>query len=107
MRPRGSWGGDRLDAHGLRYRGGGSGREQAKLARWLPHGTRDRSPPAPPSLTLTSRHPPLAPLSLPRRGETRIELHLYFQLLRPGGLLMGDDYQDFPAVRADVDEFVS
>ena len=39
------------------------------------------------------------------RGETIIEIHLYWQLVRPGGLLMGDDYRDFPAVRSDVDEF--
>lgn len=39
------------------------------------------------------------------RGETIIEIHLYWQVLRPGGLLMGDDYRDFPAVKADVDEF--
>lgn len=39
------------------------------------------------------------------RGETLIELTLYWQLLRPGGVLMGDDYTLFPAVRHDVDIF--
>jgi hypothetical protein len=39
------------------------------------------------------------------RGETLIEIHLYWQLLRPGGVLMGDDYREFPAVREDVQEF--
>lgn len=36
------------------------------------------------------------------RGETAAETMLYFQLLRPGGLLMGDDYSGFPAVEHDV-----
>lgn len=39
-------------------------------------------------------------------GETLSELLLYFQLLRPGGLMIGDDYRDFPAVKHDVDLFV-
>jgi hypothetical protein len=39
-------------------------------------------------------------------GETFSELVLYFQLVRPGGLLMGDDYEAFPAVKHDVDLFV-
>ena len=38
-------------------------------------------------------------------GETLIELILYFQLLRPGGLLMGDDWEGFPAVSHDVQMF--
>jgi len=36
------------------------------------------------------------------KGETLIELHMYYQLLRPGGILMGDDWEAFPAVRHDV-----
>jgi hypothetical protein len=39
------------------------------------------------------------------RGETIVELTLYWQLLRPGGVLMGDDYNIFPAVKHDVDLF--
>ena len=39
-------------------------------------------------------------------GETFAELVLYFQLVRKGGLLMGDDYSGFPAVKHDVDLFV-
>ena len=39
------------------------------------------------------------------KGETFVELHLYFELLRPGGLLIGDDYAMFPAVKHDVDRF--
>lgn len=35
-------------------------------------------------------------------GETLVELHMYYNLLRPGGLLLGDDYTFFPAVRHDV-----
>jgi hypothetical protein len=38
-------------------------------------------------------------------GETLVELIMYYQLLRPGGLLMGDDYNMFPAVKRDVDTF--
>lgn len=39
-------------------------------------------------------------------GETFAEMVLYFKLLRPGGLMMGDDYDEFPAVKHDVDLFV-
>ena len=39
------------------------------------------------------------------RGETLLEVHLYWSLLRPGGVLAGDDYQLFPAVSHDVDAF--
>jgi predicted O-methyltransferase YrrM len=38
-------------------------------------------------------------------GETFAELYVYFQLLRKGGLLIGDDYKSFPAVQHDVDLF--
>jgi hypothetical protein len=38
-------------------------------------------------------------------GETLVELTLYYALLRPGGLLMGDDYEGFPAVAHDVQLF--
>lgn len=38
-------------------------------------------------------------------GETFIEMFLYYQLLRPGGLLIGDDYGKFKAVAHDVDAF--
>lgn len=38
--------------------------------------------------------------------ETYIELCLYWRQLRPGGILMGDDY-GWPAVRTDVDRFVA
>mmetsp|Transcript_46127 Transcript_46127/g.93007 ORF Transcript_46127/g.93007 Transcript_46127/m.93007 type:complete len:386 (+) Transcript_46127:49-1206(+) len=41
------------------------------------------------------------------RGDTLAELHLYWQLLRPGGLLLGDDYYGFPAVRHDVRAFAT
>jgi hypothetical protein len=40
-------------------------------------------------------------------GETFAELVLYFQLLRPGGVMMGDDYGTFPAVKHDVDLFAN
>ena len=40
-------------------------------------------------------------------GETFAELYLYFQLVRSGGILMGDDYATFPAVKHDVDLFVA
>lgn len=40
-------------------------------------------------------------------GETLIELVMYYQLLRVGGVLMGDDYSSFPAVKHDVDAFAS
>merc|ERR1712039_989061 len=41
------------------------------------------------------------------KGETLVELHLYYELLRPGGVLFGDDYdaEIFPSVRQDVDLF--
>ena len=38
-------------------------------------------------------------------GETLVELILYYQLLRPGGVLVGDDYTSFPGVKHDVDLF--
>jgi len=38
-------------------------------------------------------------------GETFAELMLFFQLLRPGGMMLGDDYAFFPAVKHDVDLF--
>ena len=40
-------------------------------------------------------------------GETYIELQLYFDLLEPGGILFGDDYDSYPAVRHDVNRFAS
>ena len=40
-------------------------------------------------------------------GETLVELFLYYDLLRPGGLLMGDDFYMFPAVAHDVTIFAS
>jgi len=39
------------------------------------------------------------------RGETMVELQLMWQLLRPGGVLLGDDYDFFPAVGRDVRAF--
>ena len=39
-------------------------------------------------------------------GETFADLSLYFQLIRKGGVLIGDDYIDFPAVKHDVNLFV-
>ena len=39
------------------------------------------------------------------QGETLIELHMYFNLLRPGGILLGDDWKVFPAVKHDVTLF--
>jgi len=39
------------------------------------------------------------------QGETLAELQLYWNLLQPGGVLLGDDYNLFPAVRHDVDLF--
>lgn len=39
-------------------------------------------------------------------GETYLELSLYYDLIRPGGILFGDDY-DFPAVKYDLDLFRS
>jgi Methyltransferase domain len=38
--------------------------------------------------------------------ETGLELSLYYSLVRKGGLLLGDDYEMFPAVKHDVDIFV-
>jgi predicted O-methyltransferase YrrM len=38
-------------------------------------------------------------------GETFLELSLYRDLLRPGGVLFGDDYAGFPAVKHDLDLF--
>jgi len=38
------------------------------------------------------------------KGETFVELHLYYQMLRPGGLLMGDD-MNWAAVAQDVRAF--
>jgi hypothetical protein len=39
-------------------------------------------------------------------GETLSELILYYKLLKPGGILMGDDLQDFPGVRRDFYLFI-
>ena len=39
------------------------------------------------------------------QGETLIELFMYWQLLRPGGVLTGDDWLEFPAVKHDVSLF--
>ena len=39
------------------------------------------------------------------QGDTLVELHYYYSLLRPGGLLLGDDYEWFPSVNHDVDVF--
>ena len=39
------------------------------------------------------------------QGDTLIEIHYYYELLRPGGLLLGDDYDLFPSVKHDVDLF--
>lgn len=38
-------------------------------------------------------------------GETFMELALYYDVLRDGGVLFGDDYHGFPAVKKDVDYF--
>ncbi len=38
-------------------------------------------------------------------GETFMELNLYYDLLRCGGVIFGDDYNIFPAVKKDVDLF--
>lgn len=40
-------------------------------------------------------------------GETLVELILYYQLLRMGGVLMGDDYSSFPGVQHAVDTFAA
>ena len=34
-----------------------------------------------------------------------MELSLYYDLLPPGGIIIGDDYMMFPAVKHDVDLF--
>jgi predicted O-methyltransferase YrrM len=39
-------------------------------------------------------------------GETFLEMNLYYDLLRPGGVLLGDDYSWFPAVQYDVRKFL-
>ena len=39
------------------------------------------------------------------RGETLFETYMAWELLRPGGVLMGDDYKGFPAVKRDIDLF--
>jgi len=38
-------------------------------------------------------------------GETFMELMLYHDILKPSGILFGDDYRGFPAVKYDVDLF--
>jgi predicted O-methyltransferase YrrM len=38
-------------------------------------------------------------------GETFFELSLYYDLLKNGGIIIGDDYITFPAVKHDVDLF--
>jgi predicted O-methyltransferase YrrM len=38
-------------------------------------------------------------------GETFMELMLYHDILKDGGVLFGDDYEGFPAVKYDVDLF--
>jgi predicted O-methyltransferase YrrM len=38
-------------------------------------------------------------------GETFMELSLYFDILKPGGIIFGDDYVGFPAVKQDLDLF--
>ncbi len=40
-------------------------------------------------------------------GETFMELNLYYNLLKKGGVIFGDDYNIFPAVKHDVDLFSS
>jgi hypothetical protein len=40
-------------------------------------------------------------------GETYLELQLYYDLLAPGGVLIGDDYSGFPAVRHDLNYFAA
>lgn len=39
-------------------------------------------------------------------GETFLEMNLYYDLLRPGGVLLGDDFSWFPAVKYDVLKFM-
>lgn len=38
-------------------------------------------------------------------GETFLELSLFYDLLSAGGVLIGDDYHGFPAVKHDLDLF--
>lgn len=40
------------------------------------------------------------------QDETYMEIDAYWKVLNAGGLLAGDDYDSFPAVRHDVDRFV-
>lgn len=40
------------------------------------------------------------------QDETFLEIAAYWKVLKPGGLLAGDDYDSFPAVKHDVDRFV-
>lgn len=39
-------------------------------------------------------------------GETFLEMNLYYDILRPGGVLLGDDFSWFPAVSYDVRKFL-
>jgi predicted O-methyltransferase YrrM len=39
-------------------------------------------------------------------GETFLEMNLYYDILRPGGVLLGDDFDWFPAVKYDVRKFL-
>jgi hypothetical protein len=39
-------------------------------------------------------------------GETALEVEMYWKILLPGGILAGDDYPGWAAVKHDVDEFV-
>jgi predicted O-methyltransferase YrrM len=39
-------------------------------------------------------------------GETFLEMNLYFDILKPGGVLLGDDFDWFPAVKYDVNKFL-
>jgi len=41
------------------------------------------------------------------RFETLAELHLFWQILRPGGLMLGDDFHGFEAVAHDVRVFAT
>ena len=38
-------------------------------------------------------------------GETFLEAAMYYDLLQPGGVIFGDDYHLFPAVKRDIDAF--
>jgi len=40
------------------------------------------------------------------QDETYLEIAAYWKVLKPGGLLAGDDYDSFPAVKHDVDRFI-